>query len=104
MYNAEIKQILKLYYQFIWIIFFYGNTSEIVDVRFKVLGKVAKVCNANEKIDLLRNTSLSIFKENFLKEMLSGFNTDSNQEIKMDNLKTTVEGPALLIIPIAIYL
>ena len=81
--------------------FFYGNTSEIVDVRFKVLGKVAK---ANEKIDLLRNTSLSIFKENFLKEMLSGFNTDSNQEIKMDNLKTTVEGPALLIIPIAIYL
>ena len=84
--------------------FFYGNTSEIVDVRFKVLGKVAKVCNANEKIDLLRNTSLSIFKENFLKEMLSGFNTDSNQEIKMDNLKTTVEGPALLIIPIAIYL
>lgn len=84
--------------------FFYGNTSEIVDVRFKVLGKVAKVCNVNEKIDLLRNTSLSIFKENFLKEMLSGFNTDSNQEIKMDNLKTTVEGPALLIIPIAIYL
>ena len=84
--------------------FFYGNTSEIVDVRFKVLGKVDNVCNANEKIDLIRNTSLSIFKENFLKEMLSGFNTDSNQEIKMDNLKTTVEGPALLIIPIAIYL
>ena len=69
-----------------------------------MLGKVAKVCNQNEKIDLLRNTSLSIFKESLLEEMLSGFNTDSNQKMNIGALETTVQGPALLIIPISIYL
>ena len=80
------------------------QTSEIVDGKFKVLGKVAKVCEQNEKIDLLRNTSLSIFKESLLGEMLSGFNADSNQDMNLGELETTVQGPALLIIPIAIYL
>ena len=35
-----------------------------IDGKFKVLGKVAKVCDENSKIDLPRNTSLSLFKEN----------------------------------------
>ena len=72
---------------------------EIVDGKFKILGKVAKVCDQDEKIDLLRNTSLSIFKE-----MLSGFNADSNHDMNISALETNVQGPALLIIPIAIYL
>ena len=84
--------------------FFNGNSGEIVDGKFKVLGKVAKVCEQNEKIDLLRNTSFSIFKESLLGEMLSGFNADSNQDMNLGELETTVQGPALLIIPIAIYL
>ena len=48
--------------------------------------------------------SLSIFKESLLGEMLSGFNADSNQDMNLGELETTVQGPALLIIPIAIYL
>ena len=75
-----------------------------MDGKFKVLGKIAKVCGEDEKIDLLRNTSLSLFKESLLGEMLSGFNADSNQDINIGNLQTIVQGPALLIIPIAIYL
>lgn len=94
------KAVLPVYMDY----FFNGNSSEIVDGSFKVLGKVAKVCNQNEKIDLLRNTSLSIFKESLLEEMLSGFNTDSNQKMNIGALETTVQGPALLIIPISIYL
>lgn len=94
------KAVLPVYMDY----FFNGNSSEIVDGKFKVLGKVAKVCEQNEKIDLLRNTSLSIFKESLLGEMLSGFNADSNQDMNLGELETTVQGPALLIIPIAIYL
>ena len=94
------KAVLPVYMDY----FFNGNSSEIVDGKFKVLGKIAKVCGEDEKIDLLRNTSLSLFKESLLGEMLSGFNADSNQDINIGNLQTIVQGPALLIIPIAIYL
>ena len=94
------KAVLPVYMDY----FFNGNSSEIVDGKFKVLGKVTKVCNKDEKIDLLRNTSLSIFKESLLGEMLSGFNNDSNQDMNIGELETTVQGPALLVIPIAIYL
>lgn len=96
----KCKAVLPVYMDY----FFNGNSSEIVDRKFKVLGKVAKVCNQNDKIDLLRNTSLSIFKESLLEEMLSGFNADSNQEMNIGELEITIQGPALLIIPIAIYL
>lgn len=95
-----VKAVLPVYMDY----FFNGNSSEIVDGKFKILGKVAKVCNQDEKIDLLRNTSLSIFKESLLSEMLSGFNADSNQDMNIGELETNVQGPALLIIPIAIYL
>lgn len=49
-----IKAVLPVYMDY----FFNGNSSEIVDGKFKILGKVAKVCDQDEKIDLLRNTSL----------------------------------------------
>ena len=94
------KAVLPVYMDY----FFNGNSSEIVDGKFKVLGKIAKVCDKNEKIDLLRNTSLSLFKESILGEMLSEFNADSNEDINIGKLQTIVQGPALLIIPIAIYL
>ncbi len=97
---GESKAVLPVYMDY----FFNGNSSEIVDGKFKVLGKVAKVCGENDKIDLLRNTSFSIFKENLLEEMLSGFNADSNQQMNIGELETTIQGPALLVIPIAIYL
>ena len=47
--------------------------------------KVAKVCDENEKIDLLRNTSLSLFKENILGEFLKMFNGELNQDINRKN-------------------
>lgn len=56
------KAVLPIYMDY----FFNGNSVEVIDGKFKVLGKVAKVCDENSKIDLLRNTSLSLFKENIL--------------------------------------
>lgn len=97
---SDGKAVLPIYMNY----FFNGNSGEVIDGKFKVLGKVAKVCGENEKIDLLRNTSLSLFKENILENLLKVFNNELNQNINIGEIETIIKGPALLIIPIAIYL
>lgn len=80
------------------------NISEILGGHFKVLGKVISVCKEkNENIDLLRKTSLSILKKDLLDEMFSGFKTDDMKQFNLPELKTKIESPAVIIMPIAIY-
>ena len=80
------------------------NVSEIIGGRFKVLGKVISVCKNNtEEIDLLRKTSLSILSEELLSEMFSGFKNDAMKQFNLPELKTKIQGPAVILIPIAIY-
>lgn len=80
------------------------NISEILGGRFKVLGKVIAVYGDDEKcIDLLRKTTLSIFPENMLDEALSGFGNDGISQLNLPELVTKIAGPAVIIIPIAIY-
>ena len=98
--NYSFSSVLPVYMDY----FFNGNMSEIVDGKFKVIGKVTKISMEQEKIDLLRNTSFTLFRENILKEMLSAFNADNNGEINAGDVQTSISSPALLIIPIAIYI
>lgn len=84
--------------------FFNGNMSEIMEGKFRVLGKVTKVTGDNEKIDLLRNTSFTLFRENMLKSLLDAFNTDNDETINTGDVHTSIDAPALLIIPIGIYI
>lgn len=83
------------------------NISEIIGGRFKVLGKVISVCKDEGKsISLLRKTTLSIFSEEMLNQMLSGFqNIDEEQQkqFALPKLKTQIDSPAIIVIPIAIY-
>lgn len=80
------------------------NISEIIGGRFKVLGKVISVCKDNtEEIDLLRKTSLSVLSEIFIKDMLSGFNNIDNHQFNLPEIKTKIESPAVIVIPVAIY-
>ena len=80
------------------------NVSEIIGGHFKVLGKVISICkNETENIDLLRKTSLSILSENLLSEIFSGFKTDEMQQFNLPDLKTQIKGPAVIVIPVAIY-
>lgn len=80
------------------------NISEIIGGRFKVLGKVISVCKDDtEEVDLLRKTTLSILSENLLNEMFSGFKNDDMKQFNLPELKTKIKGPAIMIIPIAIY-
>ncbi len=80
------------------------NISEIIGGHFKVLGKVISICKEDtENIDLLRKTSLSILSEELLNEMFSGFKTSDMKQFNLPELKTKINAPAVIVIPVAIY-
>lgn len=80
------------------------NISEILGVRFKVLGKIIAICkDDSENIDLLRKTTLSILPEEILNTMFVGFQDENLRQCNLPELKTKISGPALIVIPIAIY-
>lgn len=80
------------------------NISEILGGRFKVLGKVIAICrDETESIDLLRKTTLSVLSENMIAEMFSGFKNDEANQFNLPELKTKIKGPAVIVIPVAIY-
>ena len=80
------------------------NVSEIIGGRFKVLGKVIAICHdETEEIDLLRKTTLSILPEELLNQVFSGFNSPETAQFNLPTLVTKIAGPALIVIPVAIY-
>ena len=80
------------------------NISEIIGGHFKVLGKVISICkDNNENIDLLRKTSLSVLPKELLNEMFSDLKNDEMEQVNLPPLITKIEGPAIIVIPIAIY-
>ena len=80
------------------------NISEILGGHFKVLGKVISICKEDtENIDLLRKTSLSIFQEDLLNELFAELKTDDMKQFNLPELRTKIESPAVIVIPIAIY-
>jgi hypothetical protein len=88
---------------------YFNNKSmnELIDGEFNIIGKVIKITNesAGDKINLLRNTSLSMINEKLIDTLSSNINTEEvvRSGLILPNLKTEVSGNAMLIIPIAIY-
>ncbi|MEY8312295.1 hypothetical protein AALA61_09915 [Oscillospiraceae bacterium 42-9] len=80
------------------------NISEILGGRFKVLGKVIAICkDDSENIDLFRKTTLSILSDDILSEALSAFQNEDFKQFNLPTLNTKIYGPAVIVIPIAIY-
>ena len=80
------------------------NISEILGGRFKVLGKVIKTCkNGNDTINLLRKTTLNILNQDSLQEFLAVFESEDLKMFNLPKLRTEINGPAAIIIPVAIY-
>lgn len=80
------------------------NISEILGGTFKVLGKVIAICDDNsDSINLLRKTTLSLLPEKILEEVFSGFKSVEMEQFNFPEFKTRIEGPAIIVIPIAIY-
>lgn len=80
------------------------NISEILGGHFKVLGKVIAICkDETENVDLLRKTTLSIFPIDQITEIFSGFQNSGIKQFNLPELKTQITGPAVIVIPVAIY-
>lgn len=82
------------------------SMSEITDGRYKVLGKVTKVCcDQDESISLLRNTAFSKLKLDKMKEFHELFNSQELSPFLSDEeIKSEIAAPTMMIIPIAIYI
>ncbi len=82
--------------------FFNGNMNEIVNGEFKVFGKLTNLCKDNkDSIDLLRNTSFTLLKKGVIENLIKDINLEKDFDI--GKINTVIDGPALLMIPIAIY-
>lgn len=80
------------------------NISEILGGHFKVLGKVIAICaDKTESIDLLRKTTLSILPHDLLAGMFLCLQNEDMKQYNLPELKTEISGPAVIVIPVAIY-
>lgn len=80
------------------------NISEILGGHFKVLGKVIAICaDKTESIDLLRKTTLSILPHDLLADIFLCLQNKDMKQYNLPELKTEISGPAVIVIPVAIY-
>lgn len=80
------------------------NISEILGGHFKVLGKVIAICaDKTESIDLLRKTTLSNLPHDLLADMFLCLQNEDMKQYNLPELKTEISGPAVIVIPVAIY-
>lgn len=81
------------------------SASEIIDGEFRVLGKIVRVVKpgSGETINLLRKTSFGRFQRKIFDELANAFVGAEEVGIKFPELTTEIEGPALQVIPIAIF-
>lgn len=79
--------------------------SDLVDGEFKVVGKVVRsIEDDSESINLIRKTALSRMPSHILGQVFQQFATlGSTQGFDLPELKMEVEGPAIQVLPIAIY-
>jgi hypothetical protein len=89
---------------------YFNNKSmnELIDGKFNIIGKVIKVTNGliDDKINLLRNTSLSMINKTLFDRLSLQMQTEeiTNSGLALPDLKTEISGNSMLIIPIAIYI
>ncbi|ACO84701.1 DUF6414 family protein [Clostridium botulinum] len=70
----------------------------------KILCKVVKIAKSQDKIDLLRKTRMSGYYNKFLKSIAPHLKLlNDNDIITLNNIITSIDGPAIQALPIAIY-
>jgi hypothetical protein len=79
--------------------------SDLVDGKFRVLGKVIRSLDAaSESISLIRKTALSKMPSPLLEQMFGQLSTlGSEQGFGIPTLTWEIPGPAIQILPVAIY-
>ena len=71
--------------------------------EFRVLGAVARKMGTGDSFDLIKRSVLSVLSDELLHSFLAAVQEMGEKGVKIPDLKATVDGPALQIIPIAVY-
>ncbi|CAN5729043.1 hypothetical protein BH23CHL4_BH23CHL4_11780 [soil metagenome] len=79
--------------------------SEILDGHYFVLGKATRVLTKGDgsSINLLRKTSLGRMPSDALDQLFNAFKDTQTTGFSFPEIVTEIEGPAIQIIPVAIY-
>jgi hypothetical protein len=97
--NDKYKAVLTVEEQFLNDI----TMSDIVDGTFKVVGKVVRVVsNDQDSINLLRKTPLAHAPE-IMTQFVQAFQSLDSDTFSMPEMQTEVKGPAIQVLPIAIF-
>lgn len=82
-----------------------GSTAEIIDGEFRILGKVTRVVpsNSDETINLLRKTTFGRFDRRLFDQLSQALVGMEAAGLRSAELITEIQGPAVLVIPIAIF-
>ena len=84
--------------------FLNNNMSEVTDGNYRILGKVIQICMQDGEVSLLRNTVFSKLQLDRMDEFQNLFSNPSlTQFVREDKIKTVINAPVMMIIPIAIY-
>jgi hypothetical protein len=97
----EAKAVLSTNLEF----FSDSNASELIDGEFRVLGKVVRVVdhNSGASINLLRKTAFGRFDSSLFDELGQVVTGAEGSGINLPEFRTRVEGPAIQVIPISIF-
>jgi hypothetical protein len=80
------------------------SSQDVVDGEFRVIGKVARIIRDDtSEFNLLRKSSLGYIGKQNIAEMLSGFSNSADSGIVFPVMETSISGPALQIVPVAIF-
>lgn len=79
------------------------NLSEMIGGDFRVLGKAIQIYKSGT-VNLLRKTSLALLPDKVLDEFKKTFETQELNEFKLPELNTEVSAPAIVMIPVAIFI
>lgn len=82
-----------------------GSTAEIIDGEFRILGKVTRVVasDSGETINLLRKTTFGRIDRRLFDKLPQALVGMETVGLRSAELVTEIQGPALLVIPIAIF-
>ena len=81
------------------------DTTSILDGEYRVLGRVTRVISqeSDEEIDLLRKTSFSHLTIGQVDDLFTALREGMTEQFDLPKLYTKVGGPALQIVPVAVY-
>jgi len=82
-----------------------SSKTELLGGEFCVLGKVVKKLESDngEEINLLKGSALSSFNDEIISQLVESLKGTQAYGIELPEITTSINGPAIQVLPIAIY-